>query len=480
MDRHAARKKRHVGRHVADEKRHGPKKKRHARRDAFAARYANPDRSRLPSACAGTPVSRKRSARLCRTRFDILGPTVRPAPIRILRAITRLNIGGPAHHVVLLNQALNDGIAFESTLVTGTTAPHEGDMLGVARAHGVEPRILPWLGREISPLDDLISLARMTQLVRDLKPDVVHTHMAKAGTVGRLAAHVCGVPLIVHTYHGHVFHSYFSRTKTRVFLTIERALGMATDRVVAVGEGQRREIASYGVVPSTKLVAIPLGLELYPFLDSERLRGQLRRELHIGGRVPLVGIVARLVPVKAHELLFEAARLVLQQVPDARFLVIGDGERRTALESLVQRMQLEENVQFLGWRADMPAVYADLDVVALTSLNEGSPVSLIEALASARAVVSTAVGGVPEVVVNGQTGLTVASGDAASLAREIATLIEDGEMAARLGAAGRRHVYPRYDSSRLVDDVRALYIAELSKRGRQMHMVNQLVEPSAR
>jgi glycosyltransferase involved in cell wall biosynthesis len=398
---------------------------------------------------------------------------VRAAPIRILRAITRLNIGGPAHHVVLLNQALNDGVTFESMLVAGTTTPHEGDMLGVARAHGVEPRIVPSLGREISPLDDLVSLARMVQLVRQLKPDVVHTHMAKAGTVGRLAAHVCSVPLIVHTYHGHVFHSYFRPAKTRVFLTIERALGLLTDRVIAVGEGQRREIASYGVVPKRKLVAIPLGLELSNFLAAESQRGRLRQELDIPRDVPLIGIVARLVPVKAHEVFFDAARLVRQHMPDACFVIVGDGERRRELEALVARMGLDGSVLFVGWRSDMPAVYTDLDVVALTSLNEGSPVSLIEALAAARPVVSTAVGGVPEVVVNGQTGLTVPSGDAAGLARAVITLLEDRAAAERFGAAGRRHVYPRYDASRLVDDVRNLYLGELAKRGRPLPSLHQ-------
>jgi glycosyltransferase involved in cell wall biosynthesis len=298
--------------------------------------------------------------------------------------------------------------------------------------------------------------------------------------VGRLAAHICGVPLIVHTYHGHVFHSYFGPTKTRVYLTIERALGLLTDRVIAVGEGQRREIAGYGVVPAQKLVAIPLGLELGPFLEAESFRGQLRGELGLGSSVPLIGIVARLVPVKAHEVFLKAARLIREQRPDARFLVIGDGERRAELEALVQRMGLASSVTFLGWRADMPAVYADLDVVALSSLNEGSPVSLIEALAAARPVVSTAVGGVPEVVVHGRTGLTVPSGDVTGLAQAITTLLLDQSLAERLGTAGRAHVYPGYDSSRLVDDVRSLYVRELARRGRRLPGPVNLPELSAR
>ena len=390
-----------------------------------------------------------------------------PSPIKILRVITRLNIGGPAIHVILLTQALNDGAVFQSTLVTGTTAPHEGDMLDFARARAVEPIVLPALGREISPLDDLGALARMVQLVRQLKPDIVHTHMAKAGTVGRLAARICGVPVIVHTYHGHVFHSYFSPARTRVFLTIERALGLATNRIVVIGDGQRAEIASYGVAPMNKLVTIRLGLELGQFLDAERSRGELRRELGIDADVPLIGIVARLVPIKAPEIFLQAAVKIHAALPRSQFLVIGDGERRQELETLASQLGLEACVHWLGWRRDMVRVYADLDLVALTSLNEGSPVVLIEALASARPVISTAVGGVPEVVIHGETGLTVPVSDVSALAEASLTLLRDPVLAKRLGAAGRQHVYPRYDSSRLVDDVRNLYVRELDALGRR-------------
>jgi glycosyltransferase involved in cell wall biosynthesis len=389
------------------------------------------------------------------------------SPIKVMRVITRLNIGGPAIHAILLTQALNDGAAFQSTLVAGTTAPHEGDMLDFANARGVEPIVLPALGREISPLDDLGALARMVQLVHRLKPDVLHTHMAKAGTVGRLAARICGVPVVIHTYHGHVFHSYFSPAKTRIFLTVERALGRATNRIVVIGDGQRAEIANYGVAPLNKLVTIRLGLELGQFLGAEHSRGELRHELGIHADVPLVGIVGRLVPIKASENFLQAAVQIRAALPSAQFLVIGDGERRQELETLACQLGLEGCVRWLGWRRDLVRVYADLDVVALTSRNEGSPVVLIEALASARPVVSTAVGGVPEVVVHGETGLTVPVSDVPALAEAILTLLRDPVLAQRLATAGRQHVYPRYDSSRLVGDVRNLYLRELDALGRR-------------
>jgi glycosyltransferase involved in cell wall biosynthesis len=392
-------------------------------------------------------------------------PRVATPPVRVARVITRLNIGGPAIHAILLTEALNDA-TFSSTLVTGTTAAHEGDFLQLAVARGVRPVVLPELGREVNPTDDLLALAKTVRLFRALRPDVVHTHMAKAGTIGRLAARLCGVPVVVHTYHGHVFHGYFGPTQTRVFVAIERALARLTTRIVVVGERQRDEIAGYGVAPSAKLLPIPLGLELGRFLDAERHRGELRRELGLGPAVPLVGIVARLVPIKAHEDFLRAAATIHGVLPEARFLVVGDGERRAGLERLADELGLRDAVRFLGWRQDLPRVYADLDVVALASRNEGSPVALIEALAAARPVVATAVGGVPEVVLDGETGLLAPPGQPAALAAAIRRLLADRMLADRLRAAGRRHVYPRYDSRRLIDDMRQLYARELAALGR--------------
>lgn len=405
-------------------------------------------------------------ARLYSAGFPPFEPSVSAPPIRVLRVITRLNIGGPAIHTILLTQALNDGVQFRSTLVAGSTTEREGDMLDLAEAKGVAPVMLAELGREISPFDDLRALARMVRLIRSERPDVVHTHMAKAGTVARVAAAVCGVPVVIHTYHGHVFHGYFSPRKTRVFLAIERALARVTSRIVVVGDRQRDEIAGFGVAPRGKLLPIRLGLELERFLDAERHRGELRAELGLGADQPLVGIVARLVPIKAHEDFFEAALAVRERYPDATFLVVGDGERRATLEALVHARGLRPQVRFLGWRKDLPRVYADLDVVALASHNEGSPVALIEALASARPVVSTAVGGVPEVVIDGETGLATPARDPAALAHGILRLLDDRALGAGLGAAGRAHVYPRYAYGRLIDDMRDLYVQELASRGR--------------
>lgn len=387
-----------------------------------------------------------------------------PLRYKVLRVITRLNIGGPAIHAILLTQQL-DPVRFESLLVAGSTSATEGDMLDFAWQKGVQPRFVPELGRELSARDDLLAFGKLLQLIRAERPHVVHTHMAKAGTLGRLAARLAGVPVVMHTYHGHVFHGYFGRAKTTLFLNVERALARITDRVVTVGEAQRQEIAAYGVAPLHKLVAIPLGLELEEFLRVNGRSGRLRSELGIGADAPLVGIVARLVPIKAHEDFLAAARLVLRELPAARFAVVGDGERRRELEALASREGLSHAVAFLGWRRDLAEVYADLDVVALTSLNEGSPVALIEAMAAARAVAATRVGGVGDVVRDGETGLTVPPRAPQAMAGAMLRLLRDPELRERLGRAARAEVYPRFSARRLCDDVASLYLQTLAARG---------------
>lgn len=387
-----------------------------------------------------------------------------PEKLRVLRAITRLNIGGPAIHAILLTRGLQNE-RFSSVLVTGLEGPHEGSMRDLATRHGVRPRELRELGREVSPLNDLRATLAMYRLIRRGRPHIVHTHMAKAGTAGRLAARLARVPIVVHTFHGHTFHSYFGPLKTKLFIQIERTLGHMTDRVIAVSDIQRSEIAQYGVAPLEKIVTIPLGLEIEPMLDAEQDRGRLRAQLDLNGHGKLVGIVARLVPIKAHEVFLQAAARVRDAEPDTSFLIVGDGERRAELEAMVRDLDLGRSTRFLGWRGDMREVYADLDVVTLSSNNEGSPVVLIEALAAARPVVATSVGGVPNVVADGRTGLLVPPRDPQALADGIVRLLRDPERAASYGQAGRASVFPRHSSTRLIQDVERLYLGLAREKG---------------
>jgi glycosyltransferase involved in cell wall biosynthesis len=387
-----------------------------------------------------------------------------PEKLRVLRAITRLNIGGPAIHAILLTRGLQNE-RFSSVLVTGLEGPHEGSMRDLATKHGVRPRVLRELGREVSPINDLRATLAMYRLIRGSRPHIVHTHMAKAGTAGRLAARLARVPIVVHTFHGHTFHSYWGPVKSAVFLQIERTLGAMTDRVIAVGDAQKADIASYGVAPLRKILTIPLGLEIEPMLEAEQHRGRLRAELKVGADRPLIGIVARLVPIKAHEIFLEAAPRSGAAAPESTFLIIGDGERRAELEAIARQLGVADATRFLGWRDDMREVYADLDVVTLCSNNEGSPVALIEALAAGRPVVSTRVGGVPNVVQDGESGLLVPPRDPAALADGILALLRDPARAAQLGLTGRRAVFPKHSSGRLVQDVERLYLELAREKG---------------
>ena len=376
--------------------------------------------------------------------------------VKVARVITRLNIGGPAIHAILLTRALEDD-HFTSMLVSGYTAPTEGDMLHLAKAKGVSPLMVTGLGREIDPRRDLAVLLRLYRLFRSQQPAIVHTHMAKAGTVGRLAARLARVPIVVHTYHGHVFHSYFGPLKTKAFIQIERALGRTTDLILTVGEKQRQEILGYGIGSPAKLRSVPLGLELEPFVESPRHRGEFRAELGVSEGTRLIGIIGRLVPVKGHTVFLKAARLVLSRTSNVRFLIVGDGELRSELEAQARDLGIDGGVTFLGWRHDLPRVYADLDLVVLSSYNEGSPVALIEAMAAGRAVVSSDVGGVSDVVSDGVNGLLVPPREPEKLADAIVRVLSSEAVLLKMEAAGREAVYPKYSIGRLVSDVRGIY-----------------------
>ena len=374
---------------------------------------------------------------------------------RILRVIARLNIGGPARHVILLSARI-DPARYSTLLLTGQEAPSEGNMNSLAKSVEVEPRVVAGLGREISLWRDLLAWFRLYRLCLHYRPHIVHTHTAKAGVLGRLAARAARVPVIVHTYHGHVFQGYFSPLKTRLFLAIERWLGRSTHRLIAVSEAVRQDLLRLGIGTPERLVVIPLGLNLDPFLRCEDLRGQLRTELGLQPDTLLVGIVARLVPIKAHEVFLKAAAKVCARFPQSRFLLVGDGERLAELQLLVERLGLRDRVLFLGWRQDLDRVLADLDLVVLTSRNEGSPVCLIEAMAAARPVVATRVGGVGDVVDDGITGSLVDADKPEDVADAIVELLGDEKRRRAMGEAARERV-PRFGIDRLVSDIDRLY-----------------------
>jgi len=375
---------------------------------------------------------------------------------------------------------------YHSLLVAGTVPEGEEDMSYFADAAGVKPLYIPEMSREIS-LKDAVTTWKLFRLLLRERPDIVHTHTAKAGTVGRVAGFLyrwltpgvlVGKPRpckFVHTYHGHVFHSYYSRFRTRVFLTIERLLARcATDRIVVVSEQQQAEInQTFGVGRRDQMRVIRLGLDLNPFADFANRRAQFRQELGIGDNETLVGIVGRLTEIKNHKMFLLSAARLERNVP-VRFVVIGDGSLREDLERQSKSLGLEARVIFAGGRKDPEYFYPALDICALTSLNEGTPLTLIEAMANARPVIATSVGGVVDllgdVVADGrfricERGIGVPVDDVDAFAAGLRRLIEDKTLRDQLGRRGFEFVDRNYRKERLLEDIKDLY-GELLNRER--------------
>ena len=382
--------------------------------------------------------------------------------VKVLRIIARLNIGGPAIHTLLLTAGL-DKTRFESILVAGVVGEDEGDMTYLASAYGVKPTIIPELGRNISWRDDFIALYELYQLIKTEKPEIVHTHTAKAGTLGRIAAILAGVPCRVHTFHGHVFCGYFGRLKTNICILIERLLARFTDKIIVISPLQYRELChEIRIAPPGKFSVISLGFDLTPFLNAAIHRGGLCHELGISSDILLVGIIGRLTTIKNHALFLRSAARVSAKIPHVQFLIVGEGELAVSLKELVIGLHLQEKAIFLGWRVDMSFIYADLDLVVLTSLNEGTPVCVIEAMASAKAVVATAVGGVADLVDDGHTGYLVPSGDEAGFSGAMIDLLLHAEKRQTFGRCGREKVREQFTKERLLADMDDLYTSSLS------------------
>jgi glycosyltransferase involved in cell wall biosynthesis len=380
----------------------------------------------------------------------------RTGPIRIARVIARLNVGGPAQHVILLTAGL-DPARFQGTLITGVPDPDEGDFAALARSRGIAPVVIPSLGRAIRPAHDLEALARLVALFRKIRPDLVHTHTAKAGALGRVAARLAGVPILVHTFHGHIMEGYFSPAVTRLFLGIERALARRTDRIVTVSPRVRESLLALGIGRPEQVEVVPLGLPLERFVAVAPGGARLRERLAIPPDAPLLGSVGRLVPIKDHPTLFAA--LCHEDAGAAHLLVVGDGERRAALEAMARDLGLAGRVHFLGWRDDLETILPELDMVICCSRNEGTPVALIEAMAAGVPVLSTDVGGVADLVTHGKTGWLVPAGDPAALARGIRDLLADAERRRGLVAAARPAALGAHGASGLIQRIEAMYTA---------------------
>lgn len=403
--------------------------------------------------------------------------------MKILRIIARLNVGGPARHVVWLTRALNVG-EFESRLIAGSVPEGEESMEYFAAENGVEPVYIREMSRELSPRD-VVSLWKAFREIRSFRPDVIHTHTAKAGTIGRAAAFVyrwltpsilIGKPRslkIVHTFHGHVFHSYYGGAKTSLFLFIERVLArIATDRIIVISRQQLDEInGKFGVGRAEQFRVVPLGIDLEPFAKASADRQRLRAEWSVADGRLLFGFVGRLTEIKNIPLFIEAVSDLIKADPVSaakmKFVIVGDGHLRPELESLAAKSGIREELFFAGNRTDIPSVYSALDGVVLTSLNEGTPLSLIEAMAAGKPVVSSVVGGVSDLlgalreehdgVQIYERGLGFASGDAGGLQKGLTYLANNEQLRNELGEKGNEFVRGSFSKERLVEDIKALY-----------------------
>lgn len=389
------------------------------------------------------------------------------APIRVARLVTRLNIGGPSIQVVELSSRLS-ARGFETLLIHGQIGAGEGDMSYMLEGRSPRPRAVQVaaLKRTISPASDASAVWQVYRLLSGFKPHIVHTHMAKAGAVGRLAAMAYNRTAgrrararLVHTYHGHVLEGYFGPTKTRMFVAAERSLAAATDRIVAISPRIREELVhDYRIGRAEQYRVVPLGfdLEALAAIDDEG-RDAARGALDIPPGLPVVTTVGRLTAIKDQMLFLEVAQHVVGEHGSAVFLIAGDGELRASLESAAERFRIADRVRFLGWRRDLETVYGATDIFLLTSRNEGTPVALIESLAAGCAGVSTDVGGVSDVMPTKDVGLLAAVGNVEQLADHVSRLIADPQRRRAMGEAGRRLVLARYAIDRLVSDIDGLY-----------------------
>lgn len=376
-------------------------------------------------------------------------------PVKVMRIIARLNVGGPALHVALLMEHLDNG-AFEQQLIYGQIGEGEGDMSYLLR-DDAKTIIIPELGREISPLRDLYTIYKLYRLMRREKPHIVHTHTAKAGFTGRIAAWLARVPIRVHTFHGHVFNGYFGQLKTFVFLWIERFCAWLSNRIITISPKLRDELVNqYRIAPVGKFSVLPLGFDLSGITVSpgEEALASYRDEYGLPDDKQLIFIVGRLVPIKNHDLFLRMAASVLSERNDVHFVIVGDGETRADLEQLVSELRITGHVTFTGWLKDVRLVFHQNGILALTSKNEGTPVSIIEAMAAGMPVVSTEVGGVSDVLEGGRYGVLVPPDDVEALTKALLQIL-NGEHPNTDEA--RQSVLARYDIKRLTGELEGLY-----------------------
>ena len=394
---------------------------------------------------------------------------------RVLRIHNRLAIGGPVLNAAYLTKYMSP--EFETLLVVGEKEDHEKSAEPLIKELGIDYVTIRGMGRSVNPRYDFSAYQQLRRLIKSYKPDIVHTHAAKPGALGRLAASAEEVPVILHTFHGHVFHSYFNSVKTKLFIKAERYFAKKSDAIIAISEQQKKELAlQFKIAPEEKFRVIPLGFDLDRFreLQNEK-RKNFRSEFDLEDDDVAIGIIGRLVPVKNHALFLKAARHVIDRSSKKiKAFIIGDGETRKDLERMAQEINIPFSTEhssehnhpliFTSWRSDVDIVNAGLDIICLTSFNEGTPVSLIEAQASNKPIVSTRVGGIADIVREGETALLSNVEDTDGFCDHLLQLVQDEGLRKQMGENSHLHVMSRFSYQRLVKDMSQLYYELLSAK----------------
>jgi glycosyltransferase involved in cell wall biosynthesis len=385
--------------------------------------------------------------------------------VRVVNIVTRLIVGGVSPHVENLMRGL-DRTKYEQQLVCGLEGFGEKSTREHFDNQGMSPIIVPHLvGNPRINVSDALAFGFILRLLRRQRPVIIHTHTSKAGLLGRVAARLSGVPIIVHTFHGLVLKEHYGHIKTNGVRAVERWLGRLSDCLITVSDQDKKDLIALRVASAKKIEVIPLGLELKQFIDNRKQRGVLHRELGLDSTTRLVGIIGRIVPIKNHRLFFDAMARVLAEYATAHLVVAGDGDLRPEMECYVRKVGIEKKVSFLGWRHDLAQLYTDLDVVVISSKNEGTPVTAIEAMAAGRPVVATRVGGLPDVISDGITGYLVTPDNVEQLASAVKRVLREEEITNRLICRAREAVKHKFGVERLARDMDLLYRRLLAEKG---------------
>lgn len=385
--------------------------------------------------------------------------------IKVLRIINRFNIGGPTYNATFLTRFLSDD--FETLLIGGLPEKGESDSLHILEEYGVEPILLPEMKRKPNFLSDRKALRRIKEIIAEYKPDIVHTHASKAGALGRKAALDMKVPVVVHTFHGHVFHSYFGKVKTELYKFIERKLAQKSTGIIAISDLQKKELVNtYQIAHESKVKVIPLGFDLEKFnRNLSEKRKIVRDKFQISEDQIAIAIIGRLAPIKNHSLFLQSVELLHGQTEKKLvFFIVGDGELRDVIAQKVSELTKKGvDIRMTSWIKDINEFNAGMDIICLTSNNEGTPVSIIEAQASQVPVVSTNVGGVQNVMIDNETGYIVPKNNARIFVDKLLVLIENEALRNEMGHKGWAFVKERFHFERLVRDIEHYYKELLSK-----------------